>query len=35
LEGEFRYISEERFLIYERGKEKKQLLEGKYLTLWM
>jgi len=27
LEGEFRYISEERFLIYERGKEKKQLLE--------
>ena len=27
LEGEFRYISDERFLVYEKGGESKQLLE--------
>ncbi len=27
LEGEFRYISDERFLVYEKGREGKQLLE--------
>ncbi|EGD34077.1 MULTISPECIES: hypothetical protein [unclassified Capnocytophaga] len=27
LEGEFRYISDERFLVFEKGKGKKQLLE--------